>query len=69
MLLNHIGTQRYEECQEDILAMSGMAEDIRDALLDYHVGDNKISVAIMPLTLGYLDRQPSNLRCMSRIAG
>ena len=26
------------ECQDDVLAVSGMAEDIRDALIDYQVG-------------------------------
>ena len=51
MLRNRIGTQGYEECQEDILALSGMAEDIRDALLDYQVGDDKGDPVVMSLTL------------------
>ena len=38
VLLNRISTQGYEECQDDILTVSGMAEDIRDALLEYQVG-------------------------------
>ena len=36
--MEHIGAQGYKECQDDILAVSGMAEDIRDALLEYQVG-------------------------------
>jgi len=37
-LYNRVSAQGYEECQGDILAVSGMAEDIRDALLEYQVG-------------------------------
>ena len=37
MLYNRISAQGYEECQDDILTVSGMAEDIRDALLEYQV--------------------------------
>jgi len=40
-LHNRIKVQGYEECQGDILAASGMAEDIRDALLEYQVGSDK----------------------------
>lgn len=40
MLRTHISVDGYEECQEDILAVSGIVEDVRDALLDYQVGDN-----------------------------
>ena len=38
MLFNRISAQGYEECQGDILTVSAMAEDIRDALLEYQVG-------------------------------
>ena len=37
-LCDRVNTQGYEECQGDILAASGIAEDIRDALLEYQVG-------------------------------
>ena len=30
-------SQGYEECQDDIIAVSGLVEDIRDALIDYQV--------------------------------
>ena len=69
MLRDHIGAHGYEECQEDISAVSGMAEDIRDALLDYQVGNDKTQVVIIPLTLGYLDRQPNSGQSMTRTAG
>ena len=38
MLRDRVNIQGYEGSQDDILAVSGMAEDIRDALLDYQVG-------------------------------
>jgi len=38
VLYNRVSTEGYEERQCDILAVSGMAEDIRDALLEYQVG-------------------------------
>lgn len=46
MLRNRVSAQGYEECQGDILAVSGMAEDIRDALLDYQVGGTKLMQAL-----------------------
>ena len=51
MLCDRIGAQDHKECQEDILAVSGMAEDIRDALLNYQVGNNKVYVVVILLTL------------------
>ena len=41
VLHNRVSVDGYEECQGDILAVSGMAEDIRDALLEYQVGSRK----------------------------
>ena len=38
MLCNRIDTQGYEGCQDDIQTVSGMVEDIRDAIVDYQVG-------------------------------
>lgn len=37
-LYTRINGQGYEECRDDILAVSGLAEDIRDAVLEYQVG-------------------------------
>ena len=37
VLYNRINVEGYEESQDDILAVSEIAEDIRDALLDYQV--------------------------------
>ena len=41
VLYDRVSVGGYEECQGDILAVSGMAEDIRDALLEYQVGSRK----------------------------
>jgi hypothetical protein len=67
MLYNRINAQGYKERQDDILAVSGMVEDIRDALLDYQVSGNKAYAAVGPLKSGRFDRWPSNGRYMIRI--
>ena len=41
MLYNRVNAEGYEESQDDIQAVSRIAEDIRDALLDYQVCSNK----------------------------
>ena len=41
VLYNRITTKGYKESQDDIQIASGIAEDIRDALLEYQVGSNK----------------------------
>ena len=41
VLYNHMNTEDYKVSQDDIQAVSGIAEDVRDALLDYQVGSNK----------------------------
>ena len=42
VLYGRTNAQCYEECPGDILAASGLGEDIRDAPLEYQVGDNKL---------------------------
>jgi hypothetical protein len=37
VLYHRINTEDYKECQDDIQAVSGIAEDIRGSLLDYQV--------------------------------
>ncbi|KAF9645039.1 hypothetical protein BDM02DRAFT_3120843, partial [Thelephora ganbajun] len=37
MLYHRINTQGYNECQDDIQAASAMADDIRDAIIDYQM--------------------------------
>jgi hypothetical protein len=69
VLYNWISVQDYEECQDDVLAVSGMAEDIRDALLDYQVGGNETCAVIISLTLERLDRRSTNGRYTTRTAG
>ena len=54
VLYNRIRACGYEECQGDVLAVSGMAEDIRDALLDYQVGGDKVYAPAVSLKLGHL---------------
>jgi len=41
VLYNRISTEGYEESQGDIQAVSGIADDIRDALLDYQVCNDR----------------------------
>ena len=44
MLHDRINAQGFKECQDDILAVSGIVEDVRDALLDYQVSAAKTRV-------------------------
>ena len=46
MLYNCISVEGYQECQGDILAVSGMAEDIRDALLEYQVSGSMFHAVV-----------------------
>ena len=39
------------ECQGDILAASGIAEDIRDVILEYQVGGDEARVTVVSLKL------------------
>ena len=56
VLYNRINTEGYEESQDDIQAVSGIAEDIRDAILDYQVCSDKSYATGMQLKSGHLDR-------------
>ena len=40
-LYNRVNIVGYEKCEDDIQTVSGMVEDIRDALLDYQVCSNE----------------------------
>ena len=42
MLYNRMNTEGYKESQDDIQAVSRIAEDIRDALLDYQVCSDRL---------------------------
>ena len=68
VLYNRINTEGYEESQDDIQAVSGIAEDIRDALLDYQVCSDKPYVTGVQLKLGHLDRWHNNRRYTTRTA-
>ena len=67
MLCNRINAQDYEECQDDIQAVSGIAEEIRDALLDHQVGGDQAYMAVVTLKSGCFDRSLSNRQYMNRI--
>ncbi|KAF9649447.1 hypothetical protein BDM02DRAFT_3268766 [Thelephora ganbajun] len=41
VLCNRINVQGYEECQDDIQAASAMADDIRDAVIDYQMAQQQ----------------------------
>ena len=47
MLYNRVSVDGYEEYQDDILAVSEMAEDIRDALLEYQVSNPKFHTVVV----------------------
>jgi len=46
MLHDRINAQNFKECQDDVLAVSGIVEDIRDTLLDYQVSHDKTYVIV-----------------------
>jgi hypothetical protein len=68
VLCHRINTEGYKESQDDIQAVSGIAEDIRDALLDYQVCSGKLHVTRVQPNLGQFDRWHSNRRYMTRTA-
>jgi hypothetical protein len=47
VLYNCVNIRGYKKCEGDILAMSEMADDIQDALLEYQVGSDKSHAAIV----------------------
>ena len=56
VLYNRINTEGYEESQDDIQAVSRIAEDIRDVLLDYQVCRDRPCATGVQLKLGRFDR-------------
>ena len=49
MLYNRINTEDYKESQEDIQAVSEIADDIRGALLDYQVCSDRPRATVVRL--------------------
>ena len=68
VLYNRMITEDYKESQDDIQAVSGIAQDIRDALLDYQVCSDKLYATGVQLKLGHFDRWHSNRRYTARTA-
>ena len=56
MLCDRASVQGYKKSQGDILAVSEMADDVQDALLEYQVGSEKYHPAIVSLKFGHFDR-------------
>jgi hypothetical protein len=69
VLYNRISAQDCQDSQDDILAMSGMAEDIRDALLDYQVGNGGTYPDLGSLKSERFNRGPNNGLYMTITAG
>ena len=69
MLYDRVSAQGYNECQDDILAVSEMAEDIRDAFQEYQVRGETSHATNVLLKSGRFNRLSSNGRYMTRIAG
>ena len=67
MLYDRVSSPGYEECQDDILAASRMAEDIRDVLLEYQVGSSRAEAVIIT-EVELFNRQSSNRQYMTRVA-
>lgn len=55
MLYDCVNVQDYKECQDDIQAVSGIVEEIQDALLDYQVGGDQVYMAVVTLITGCFD--------------
>jgi len=68
VLYNRISTQGYKECEDDIQTASGIAEDIRDALLEYQVSDNNTFAIVGKVKWECFDRSLSNARYTIKIA-
>ena len=51
VLYNRINTEDYKESQDDVQAVSEIADDIRDALLDYQVCSDKPYATVVQLNL------------------
>ena len=68
MLYNRINVEGYEESQDDIQAVSDIAEDVRDALLDYQVCNDKPYATRAQLKLERFGRWHSSRRYTTRTA-
>ena len=68
VLYNCINTEGYKESQDDIQAVSRIAEDIRDALLDYQVCSGRPYATGVQLKLGHFPRWYNNRRYTIRTA-
>ena len=68
-LYHRITAEGYKESQDDVQAVSGIAEDIRDALLDHQVCNNKPYVNRVQLKPGHFDRWHNNRPYTTRAAG
>ena len=68
-LYHRVTAEGYKESQDDIQAVSGIAEDIRDALLDHQVCNNELYANRVQLKLGQFDRWHNNRQYTTRAAG
>ena len=69
MLYDSISSHGHTECQDDVRAVTGIVEDIRDAHIDYQVGSDEARAAVLSLKLDFFDRWAINGRCMTKIVG
>jgi len=67
VLYNRISIEDYKESQDDVQAVSKIADDIRDALLDYQVCSDKL-YGTGAAKSGHFDRRHSNGRYTARTA-
>jgi len=68
VLYDRMNTEDYEESQDDIQAVSRIAEDIRDVLFDYQVCGDKPYATGVQLKFERFDRWYNNRRYTTRAA-
>ena len=68
VLYDRMSTEDYKESQDDIQAVSRIAEEIRDALLDYQVCSDRLYAIGVQLTFGCFERWHNNRRYTTRAA-
>ena len=68
-LHGRVTVEGYVENEGDVVVTSGLAEDIRDVLLEYRVSTQKVDTVVVSLKPWFSNRWHNNRRYMTRIVG
>ena len=68
-LYERVAAEGYTENEADIVAVSGLVEDLRDVLLEYWVSIQEADPATGSLKLEFLPRWHNDRRFTTRIVG